>query len=110
MASMSNLNEYYTLKKKILINLVSGGSALVSVIVTSSFMKFYTDVVGISPAMYGVIFTIFSIWNGVNDPIIGYWADKRSFLRGLGKYVPLIRWAIPIIGLSVIALLLASPD
>jgi GPH family glycoside/pentoside/hexuronide:cation symporter len=107
---MSDLNEYYTLKTKILINLVSAGSALVTVVVTSSFMKFYTDVVGLSPAMYGVIFTVFSIWNGINDPIIGFWADKRPFLRGLGKYVPLIRWSIPIIGFSVIALLLASPD
>ena len=107
---MSDLNEYYTLKKKILINLVSGGSALITVVVTSSFMKFYTDVVGLSPATYGVIFLIFSIWNGINDPIIGYWADKRPFLKGLGKYIPLIRWSIPIIGVSVIALLLASPD
>jgi GPH family glycoside/pentoside/hexuronide:cation symporter len=73
-------------------------------------MKFYTDVVGLSPAMYGVIFLIFSIWNGINDPIIGYWADKRPFLTGRGKYLPLIRWSIPTIGVSVIALLFASPD
>lgn len=107
---MADLKEYYNLKRKILINLVSGGSALVTVIVTSSFMKFYTDVVGLSPAMYGVIFLIFSIWNGINDPIIGYWADKRPFLTGRGKYIPLIRWSIPIIGFSVIALLFASPE
>ena len=55
-------------------------------IVTSSFMKFYTDMVGLSPAIYGVVFLIFSIWNGINDPIIGYWADKRPFLTGRGKY------------------------
>jgi GPH family glycoside/pentoside/hexuronide:cation symporter len=107
---MTELKQYYNLKKKILINLVSGGSALVTVIVSSSFMKFYTDVVGLSPAMYGVIFLIFSIWNGINDPIIGYWADKRPFLTGRGKYLPLIRWSIPTIGVSVIALLFASPD
>lgn len=106
---MSDLKEYYSLKRKILINFVSGGGALVTVIVTSSFMKFYTDVIGLSPAMYGVIFLIFSIWNGINDPIIGYWADKRPFLKGKGKYIPLIRWSIPLIGFSVIALLFASP-
>ena len=76
---MADLKEYYNLKRKILINFVSAGSALVTVIVTSSFMKFYTDVVGLSPATYGVIFLIFSIWNGIKDPIIGYWADKRPF-------------------------------
>ena len=107
---MTDLKKYYNLKRKILMNLVSGGSALVVVIVSSSFMKFFTDVIGLSPAMYGVIFLIFSIWNGINDPIIGYWADKQPFLTGRGKYLSLIRWSIPIIGFSVIALLFASPD
>ena len=106
---MNDIKEYYNLKRKILVNLISAGSALLWVIVSSSFMKFYTDVVGLSPAMYGVVFLIFSIWNGINDPIIGYWADKRPFLTGRGKYLPLIRWSVPIIGFSVIALLFASP-
>ena len=106
---MNEITQYHNLKKKILVNLISAGSALLWVIVSSSFMKFYTDVVGLSPAMYGVVFLIFSIWNGINDPIIGYWADKRPFLTGRGKYLPLIRWSIPIIGFSVIALLFASP-
>ncbi len=88
---MNDVQSYYTLKKKILINLISGGSALLTVVVTSSFMKFYTDMVGLSPAIYGVVFLLFSIWNGINDPIIGYWADKRPFVAGRGKYRPLIR-------------------
>ncbi|MCX6068171.1 MAG: MFS transporter [Chloroflexi bacterium] len=107
---MNNLNQYYNLNKKILVNLISAGTALITVIVTSSFMKFFTDMVGLSPAIYGVIFLVFSIWNGINDPIIGYWADKRPFLTGRGKYAPLMRWSIPVIGFSVIALLFASPN
>ena len=106
---MNDIKTYYNLKRKILINLISAGSALLWVIVSSSFMKFYTDVVGLSPVIYGVVFLIFSIWNGINDPIIGYWADKRPFLTGRGKYRPLIRWSVPIIGFSVIALVFASP-
>jgi glycoside/pentoside/hexuronide:cation symporter, GPH family len=106
---MSETKQYYNLKRKILINLISGGTALLTVVVTSSFMKFYTDMVGLSPAIYGIVFLIFSIWNGINDPIIGYWADKRPFLTGRGKYLPLIRWSIPIIGISVISLVFASP-
>ena len=106
---MNDTKAYYNLKRKILINLISAGSALLTVIVTSSFMKFYTDMVGLSPAIYGVVFLIFSIWNGINDPIIGYWADKRPFITGRGKYRPLIRWSVPIIGFSVITLLFASP-
>jgi len=107
---MNDIKAYYNLKRKILVNLISAGSALLTVIISSSFMKFYTDMVGLSPAIFGVVFLIFSIWNGINDPIIGYWADKRPFLTGKGKYRPLIRWSIPIIGFSVITLLFASPD
>ena len=107
---MTEQNKYYNLRRKILINLVSGGSVLVSVIVNSSFMKFFTDMIGLSPALFGVIYLIFSIWNGINDPVIGYWADKRPYLTGRGKYVPLIRWSIPIIGFSLIPLLFASPS
>lgn len=106
---MNETQTYFNLKRKILINLISGGIALLTVVVTSSFMKFYTDMVGLSPAIYGVVFLIFSIWNGINDPIIGYWADKRPFLSGRGKYRPLIRWSIPVIGISVISLVFASP-
>ena len=107
---MNEVQQFYSLKKKILVNLISAGSAMLTVIVSSSFMKFYTDMVGLSPAIYGVVFLIFSIWNGINDPVIGYWADKRPFKTGSGKFRPLIRWSIPVIGFSVIALLFASPN
>lgn len=107
---MINLKEYYTFKRKILINLISGGSILISVIVNSSLMKFYTDMIGLSPAMFGVVYLIFSIWNGINDPVIGYWADKRPFLTNRGKYRHLMRWSIPLIAVSLIPLLFASPD
>lgn len=40
---MTDLGQYYTLKRKILFNLVSGGATLVAVIVNSSLMRFYTD-------------------------------------------------------------------
>jgi len=102
--------KYYTLKRKILLNLITGGMGLVTVVILSSLMKFFTDVVGMSPAVYGVVFLIFSIWNGINDPMIGYWADKRPFRKGLGKYAPLIRWAVPVMAVTIIALFFASPE
>jgi GPH family glycoside/pentoside/hexuronide:cation symporter len=106
---MADSGSYYNLKKKILVNLVFSGGLLVTVIVNSSFMKFFTDVIGISPGLFGVVFLVFSIWNGINDPIIGYWADQQPYKTGGGKYLPLIRWSIPVIGIPVIALLFTSP-
>lgn len=100
---------HYSLGRKILINLVPVGATLITVIVNSSFMKFFTDVIGLSPAIYGTVFLLFSIWNGINDPVLGYWADRKPF-GTRGKYAPLIRWATPVIGLSVIGLLFSSPN
>lgn len=107
---LSDLSKYYTLNKKILINFIQAGSQLVNIIVTSSLMKFYTDVIGLPPAMYGVVFMVFSIWNGINDPLVGFWADKRPFREKQGKYRPLIRWSIPVIAATIIPVFFASPD
>ncbi len=101
---------YYTFKRKVLLNLIFAGTSLVNVIVLSSLMKFFTDIVGMSPAVYGVVFVIFSIWNGVNDPVIGFWADRRPFDSKRGKYARLIRWAIPVLACTIIPLFFASPS
>ena len=107
---MNQTKEYYNLKRKILVNLIAAGSALVTIIVNSSLMKFFTDVIGLSPALYGIVFVIFSIWNGVNDPILGYFADNRPYKKGQGKYRNLIRWSIPVIAFSLIPLFFTSPS
>lgn len=107
---METIGNYYNMKRKVLINLIAGGMQLVNVIVLSSLMKFFTDVIGMSPALYGSVFLVFMIWNGVNDPIIGYWADKRPFLPKLGKYGRLVRWSVPVMAFSIIPLFFTSPE
>jgi len=67
-------------------------------------------VIGLEPAIYATVYLIFSIWNGVNDPLIGLWADKAAFIEGKGKYKRLIRKSIPLFALPVIMLLFAQPS
>ncbi len=100
----------YSFKEKFFIAFAPSGGGIISIIVGSSFMKFYTDFIGLSPVTYALVFTIFSIWNAINDPLIGYWADRRPFVAGKGKYIPLLRWSIPVIAFSTIAMLYASPS
>lgn len=102
---MEKVREYYSLKKKVLVSLVAGGSEIVKVIVLSGFMKFFTDVVGLSPGIYVSLFVVFTIWNAINDPLIGYWADKQRFIDGKGKYKHLMRKAIPLFAIPVVLLL-----
>lgn len=104
---MEEIRKYYKLNKQILVSLINAGTSLIGVIVASSLMKFYTDMVGLSPVVYGSMYLIFSIWNAINDPIIGYWADNRPYKNG--KYAPLMRKSIPIIAISIILLFFASP-
>lgn len=62
---------------------------------TSLFlMYFYTDVLGISPAIAGLIYLIAMIWDAVSDPFIATLAD-RTHTR-MGKYRPwLLFGALP---------------
>lgn len=49
----------------------------------ATFLLFYfTDVYGITPAIAGIIMSIGVVWDGVNDPLIGYLADNRRFRNG----------------------------
>ncbi|MCX6363163.1 MAG: MFS transporter [Actinobacteria bacterium] len=107
---MSETQQYYTMKRKILFSLISGGSSLVMVVVTGALMKFYTDVIGLNPAYYGVVFFIFLVWNAINVPMVGYAADKHPYVKGRGKYRHVIRWAIPVMAFSAVGMLFASPS
>ena len=100
----------YSFGEKIFISLAPRGGGIIAIIVNASFLKFYTDFIGLSPAIYGVVFLIFSIWNAINDPIIGIWSDQRPFVPGKGKYVPLLRWSVPIIAISTFLMVIASPN
>lgn len=56
---------------------------------------FYTDVFGISPWHASFIFLIARAWDAINDPIMGYIADRSR--NKWGTYKPYIFWgAIPL--------------
>lgn len=57
-------------------------------------MYFYTDVLGISPAMAGMIYMIAMIWDAVTDPVFAALADRTR--SRLGMYRPwLLFGAVP---------------
>jgi len=54
-------------------------------------MFFYTDVMGISPAVAGIIFLITRIWDAINDPMMGAIADRTN--TRWGKFRPWVLWS-----------------
>ena len=63
---------------------------------------FYTDVVGMAPAIASAIMLIAKIWDGVNDPMFGAIAERTNTKRG--RFRPYILFGAPILAvLSVLA-------
>lgn len=61
------------------------------------FAVFLTTVVGVNPAVAGIVSSIGILWDGITDPIIGYIADQKP-----GRKSRLILWGSVPYALSVI--------
>ncbi|MDR1206601.1 MAG: MFS transporter, partial [Peptococcaceae bacterium] len=62
-------------------------------------MIFMTDVALINPALIGVINMINSLWDAINDPLIGSIADNTLTPKGQ-RYTPYLLFFIPVLIMS----------
>ncbi|WP_317321368.1 glycoside-pentoside-hexuronide (GPH):cation symporter [Subdoligranulum variabile] len=63
---------------------------------------FYTDVVGMAPAVAAAIMLIARIWDGINDPMFGAIAERTNTKKG--RFRPYIFYGAPFLALfSVLA-------
>ena len=67
--------------------------------------KFYTDTVGLSISIVGILLMAVRLFDGLTDPVIGYLSDKTS--SRFGRRKPYI--ALGAIGLSISILFLFRP-
>ena len=74
-------------------DLYGGGSFL---LIGMLFLFFLTEVVGMSPALAGVVFAIGKVWDAVTDPLMGYISDRTKSRFGRRRVYFLIG-IIPII-------------
>ncbi len=59
---------------------------------------FYTDVVGMAPAVASAIMLIAKIWDGVNDPMFGAIAERTNTKKG--RFRPYIFYGAPILAVT----------
>jgi sugar (glycoside-pentoside-hexuronide) transporter len=98
----------------------SASNNIVFIFKNTYYLFFLTNVCGIDVYIAGTILTIGTIWDAVNDPLIGFWATNHKFKSGercrpfaLWCAVPwaittvllFVNFGVPMFGKIVIALL-----
>ncbi len=103
-------NSALSFREKLFIALPGPASVMGQIVIHNVLMKFYTDIIGLDAKFYGLIYLIYSIWNAINDPLLGAYIDKMPFNRKRGKYVYLMRVTAPAMLISFFFMLLSSPS
>ena len=91
-----------TIKEKIAYGLGDTASNIIFQTVMMFLLLFYTDVVGLSPAVVGVLFLVVRIFDAITDPLMGALADKTT--SKWGQFRPYLLWlALPFALISILA-------
>lgn len=70
--------------------------------VTAYLPSYYADQGGLGLAVAGTVFTLSRIWNGLNDPLVGWWSDNTR--SRFGRRKPWIVAGAPLYLLATYAL------
>lgn len=73
------------------------GSQCSWTLISSYLTVFYTDVVGLAPAVISAIMLIARIWDAINDPMFGAIAENTR--TKWGRFRPYILWGAPVLAL-----------
>ncbi len=96
-----------TMKEKIAYGLGDTASNIVFQTVMMFLLLFYTDVVGLSPAVVGTMFLAVRIIDAVTDPLMGAITDRTQ--SRWGRFRPYLLWlSLPFAIISILAF--TTPD
>ena len=82
-------NQKISIQEKVSFFLIFTGNIPIHGAIGSFLLIFYTDIVGLNPATVATLFLITRIFDGINDPIVGYIIDHLPHTRW-GRFRPLI--------------------
>lgn len=96
-----------SVKEKIAYGLGDTASNIIFQTVMMFLLIYYTDVVGISPAVVGTMFLVVRLFDAITDPLMGALADRTQ--TRWGQFRPYLLWlALPFGIISVLAF--TTPD
>ncbi len=85
----------------------ASGRQFVTALVSTYILVFLTDVFGVAAGAAGVIMTLATVWDAINDPIMGSLADRTK--TRWGTYRPYLLF-VPLPMAIVSVLLFAAPN
>lgn len=88
MANIS-LGDKIKFREKMAFGLANLGNIPIMIITGSFLLIFYTDVVGLNPAACATLFLIARIFDGITDPIIGFFIDHLP-TKKRGRFRPVL--------------------
>src|SRR5215208_8360672 len=59
---------------------------------------FYVDILGLNAATAGILWTIYGLWNAINDPLMGQLSDRTR--SKFGRRVPYVAFGAIPLGIS----------
>lgn len=96
-----------SMREKIAYGLGDTASNIIFQTVMMFLLLFYTDVVGLSPAVVGTMFLFVRIIDAITDPLMGNLTDKTN--TRWGQFRPYLLWlALPFALISILAF--TTPD
>ena len=72
--------------RKILFSLSGFSRMLASAMISTYAVYYYTDILGLSGALVGIIILISKIWDIINDPMMGILVDRTRSKEGKCRY------------------------
>ena len=82
------------------------GGCMTFALMASTFTMYCTNALGVDPTLLGTLVIIWTIWDAINDPMMGALMDKAFAKKqnAKGKFRPWLLRATPLLAVSAIAL------
>ena len=82
------------------------GGCMTFALMASIFSMYCTNVLGIDPTLMGTLVLVWTIWDAINDPMMGALMDKAFAKRQNknGKFRPWLLRSTPLLAVTAIAL------
>jgi len=86
------------------------GLTFIGATIDGAMLKYYTDFILFPAFWFGIVLLLFAIVNAINDPIIGYYSDRSTYIEGKGKRKRWLIRSIPLVAIGYFLMIFTSPS